>query len=247
MSRRYCFLKETPPPSEPQLLRLSPEESAHLVRVHRLREGNPITALDGNGTLWHGKLSSAHPAHALLDVERIETRPRPTVQIHLAQAIPKNRLLEDILAQGTQLGLSTLTPLLTQRSEVHPKPERWAHQQDRLQTLAIEACKQSGNPFLPTIAAMTPLAAFLKQEAAPHTLKLYASLGPQAHSAAQVLKAQHPHPIEHVLWLVGPEGGFDSTEDAAILAAGFLPVSLGAHVLRLEVAALGALFLGTLI
>ena len=94
---------------------------------------------------------------------------------------------------------------------------------------------------------MTPLAAFLKQEATPNILKLYASLGPQAQSAAQVLKALHPHPIEHVLWLVGPEGGFDSTEDAAILAAGFLPVSLGSHVLRLEVAALGALFLGTLI
>lgn len=219
---------------------LSPEESAHLVRVHRLREGDAVTLFDGNGSLWQGRLSSAHPKQVSVQVERTEVCPAPGVRIHLAQALPKGKLLDSLLNAGTQLGLSSLTPLLTERTDIRLQPERWAHQQARLESIAIEACKQSHNPFVPKIHKPITLEAFL--DALPADCpRFYASLGPEAQAAASVSCS-----ASDVVWIVGPEGGFSVQEDARIRAAGCQPICLGPHTLRLETAALCCVFLASL-
>ncbi len=232
MHRHCCFAKEA---SGPKII-LDAQESNHLLRVHRAQIGHAVTVLDGKGTVWHTRLSSTDRHVAVLEVLHAETQAPMGPKITLAIGLPKHKILGEILRHATELGLNTLIPLATEHSEVHPHAERLEHQHERLEHIAIEACKQSGNPFLPKILNPCSLDAFLVSTAHNPSLKLYASLGPEA-------TPNTPKGPE-LLWLIGPEGGFSTTEDLRIRQAGFTPVRLAPYVLRVETAALCAVCRG---
>ena len=107
---------------------------------------------------------------------------------------------------------------------------------DKWRRTALEACKQCGQDSLPVIAEPLAFASWLDPGSRDSGLKLIASLETGSRPLRQVL---HAHPgTRAVTLLVGPEGDFTSGETRDALAAGFLPVSLGAIVLRVETAAL---------
>lgn len=232
-----------PPVREPAEIRLTAEESHHLVVVNRARAGNTVVGFDGRGAEWICELAVADRRSALLQV-RIAQQAQPLpYQITLGQALPKGGAMDAIVRQATEIGAARIVPLESERTQVHLEGGRADRKVDKWQTAALEACKQCGNPWLPEIAPVQSAVKFMTA-ARDHDLKLIASLHPGSKSLRRVLTNfthAHGHPPVNVLWLIGPEGDFTAAEMSASKAAGFEPVTLGPLVLRCETAATYAL------
>ncbi len=220
-------------------------ESHHLVTVNRARTGDTVVAFDGRGTEWTCELTDARKSGATLRVRETHTRAPLPCAITLAQALPKGGVMDDIIRHATELGATRIVPLATERTQVHLAGDRSEKKAEKWRTAALEAAKQCGNPFLPDIGALQPLASFLADDATGRVqLKLVASLDPGAQSLRAVLaafRAQHGRAPTSVVWIVGPEGDFSAPEIASMQAAGFHPVTLGPLVLRCDTAATAAL------
>ncbi|MFA6287575.1 MAG: RsmE family RNA methyltransferase [Opitutaceae bacterium] len=227
------------------LISLPGGESHHLVTVNRARVGDTIIAFDGRGTEWTCELTDARKAGATLRVRAAHTRAPLPCAITLAQALPKGGAMDDIIRHATELGAARIAPLVTERTQVHLEGDRSDKKADKWRTTALEAAKQCGNPFLPEITALQPLAAFLAGDVVRGAqLKLVASLHPGARPLREcttMFRSEHSCAPKTAVWLVGPEGDFSPAEMAAAQAAGFAPVTLGPLVLRCDTAATAAL------
>lgn len=222
-------------------VRLSTEESAHVVRSLRARRGDALVLLDGEGRVLEGKLESADGAAAVVEVTRVRVAetPRPTVVV--AQGMPKGGTMDDLVRAVCEAGASGVVPLETARCELKLDGDRALARAARWQQQAVEACKQSGHPWLARIAPPTRFEAWLAAlpPCAPDELRLTGSLEFDAQPVAQLDFAA----ASQVTWLIGPEGDLTSSEYAAARAAGFRPVVLGPTVLRAENAALACVIL----
>lgn len=224
------FLKNIPPPGAEA--ELEKREKDHLFKTLRCRNGEQIRLCDGCGTIALAEATECRTVKIL----SLQTFERSRIEIHLFAALPKNAKLDSLLKPVTEAGAASITPLkcrysVAEKSEI---PERWY-------TLLEEACKQSGNPFLPEIRPTLTVA---------EAIKYCRSNGYQIFYGAQhgaILTAQD-FPADGKLklaWLVGPEGGFDENEIALLNDAG-RGISLGRYIFRLENAALaGVAYLDT--
>ncbi|MDF3058408.1 MAG: rRNA methyltransferase [Rariglobus sp.] len=224
---------------------LPPGESHHLVTVNRARAGDTVIAFDGRGTEWTCELTDARKAGATLRVTALHTRAPLPCAITLAQALPKGGVMDDIVRHATELGAARIVPLETERTQVHLDGDRSDKKIEKWRIVALEAAKQCGNPFLPEITAVQPLAAFLASDVTRGAqLKLVASLHPGARPLREcttVFRSEHGCAPATAVWLVGPEGDFSPAEIQAAQAAGFIPVTLGPLVLRCDTAATAAI------
>lgn len=237
--RVFC----APAASESLELRLSREESHHLVAVNRAPTGATVIAFDGRGREWECELKSASKNGAVLAVRNAKTAASRPFSVTLGQALPKGQAMDAIVRKATEIGAEAIVPLETERTQVHFEGDRQDRKIDKWQGAAVEAAKQCGNPWLPQVMPLQPLLPFVEASAG-FDLKLLASLQEGAKSLKTVLSSYRAHAgrsPRKVLWLIGPEGDFSSSEYAAALAAGFEPITLGPLVLRCETAAVYAL------
>jgi 16S rRNA (uracil1498-N3)-methyltransferase len=220
------------PPESWQAAVLTGDEARHLSQVLRVKPGATITVFDGHGRRAEAEVLTISRDHVSLKLGENHTPPAPQPAITLAQAIPKGKNMDLIVQKAVELGISNIQPLVTRHTIVQPgegKSEKWRRN-------ALEACKQCGQDSLPHIADPLPFDRWLATQTEAPGLKIIASLAPGAQPLRQVLQA-HPGTTAATL-LVGPEGDFSPEEITAALAAGFLPVSLGTIVLRVETATL---------
>ncbi|MEI7955877.1 MAG: 16S rRNA (uracil(1498)-N(3))-methyltransferase [Verrucomicrobiota bacterium] len=214
---------------------LTGDEARHLAQVLRIQPGASICVFDGQGRHTQAKVLDVSRGRVTLDLGEVRSGDPVIPIITLAQAIPKGKNMDLIVQKAVELGVAVIQPLVTRHTIVHPgegKSEKWRR-------TALEACKQCGQNLLPDIPETLPLGVWLRTQTAansPPILKLIASLGPTARPLRNVLR-QYPLTTQATL-LIGPEGDFSAAESAAALAAGFLPVSLGSIVLRVETASL---------
>ncbi len=237
--RAYCPTTE----SAPAEIRLSPEESHHLVTVNRCGRGDPVVAFDGRGREWLTECVDPSKTATVLRVKSVRPAAERKFSITLAQSLPKGATMDDIVRQATEVGAARIVPLLSERTQVHLDGDRADKKIEKWRTGAIEAAKQCGNPWLPEIAPLTQFGALLAT-AQDYDLRLVASL----HAGTTTLKkalatyaAKHGHAPKSAVWLVGPEGDFSPIEMTAAITAGFVPVTLGPLVLRSDTAAIYAL------
>jgi 16S rRNA (uracil1498-N3)-methyltransferase len=224
-------------------IRLSPEESHHLVTVNRCGRGDPVVVFNGLGSEWVTECADPARNAALLRVQEARPAAARAFSITLAQALPKGSTMDEIVRQATEVGAARVVPLISERTQVHLDGERADKKVEKWRTAAIEAAKQCGNPWLPEIAPIQKFAAFVAATK-DHDLKLVASLHAGTTSLKKALTTfvtKHGHPPRSALWLVGPEGDFAPVEMTAALTAGFVPVTLGPLVLRSDTAAIYAL------
>ena len=237
--RVFC----TPPTAEPTELSLSSEESHHLVVVNRARLGDTVVAFDGRGHEWISELVNDRKNGATLKVRfKQQIKPLP-YEITLGQALPKGQFMDAIVRKATEIGVAHIVPLESERTQVHLDADRSDRKTEKWQTAALEAAKQCGNAFLPSVHPVQTADAFM-QSAKGYDLKLIASLQPGAKSLKVILagyKAANQRAPRKVLWLIGPEGDFTPAEMNLSARAGFEPVTLGPLVLRCETAAAYAL------
>ena len=211
---------------------LTGDEARHLSQVLRTKAGEMIIVFDGNGRRAAAEVLSVSRDRVPLRIGEILPSRSPLPAITLAQAIPKGKNMDLIVQKSVELGIAAIQPLVTRYTVVQPgegKSEKWRRN-------ALEACKQCGQDTLPEIADPLPFDRWISSASGSPGLKLIASLAPGALPLRETLR-QHPGTTAATL-LVGPEGDFSAEETSAALAAGFLPVSLGSIVLRVETATL---------
>lgn len=231
-------------PEDAGTITLSREESFHIVKVLRARADEKISAFDGRGNVWTGRMIAADAKALEISVESRERVEPPRCRLALAQALPKGSLADDIVRAAVEIGLSAFYPLLSARTEMKLDAERARHKLERWRAIAVEACKQCGNPFVPEIHPVVSAKDFFAKisssgtENFAGTLKLTASLEEGTRSCREIENDFRANPPREILWLVGPEGDFSPEEYSAARAAGFLPARLGEFVLRVPTAAL---------
>jgi len=153
------------------------------------------------------------------------------LRIHLGQGLSRGERMDWAIQKATELGVSEITPIVSERCEVRLKDERTDKRLAHWRQIAISACEQCGRSTLPVIHPPLLLAEWVKQTAAELKLVL--------HPVAEPLTS-HPKPGT-LAFLIGPEGGLSDNEVAQAAQAGYLPARLGPRVLRTETAPVVAL------
>jgi 16S rRNA (uracil1498-N3)-methyltransferase len=215
-----------------------PAGASRHVQVLRLQPGDPITLFDGSGGQWQAEVvdigRKAVQARLLVH-EAVERELRTPVT--LALGMPANERMDALVEKAAELGAAAIVPLVCERSVLRLAGERAERRRDHWQAVAIAACEQSGRNRVPLIHPPQALREALA--AAPaEALRLVLSLADGTQPLRTRLAAAGGAP----LWLLsGPEGGLSPAELGSAAAAGFLPTTLGARVLRADTAPLAAL------
>jgi len=213
-----------------------PREVHHAREVLRLKPGDACVLLDGQGTEYHAHLTHVASHRLVLAMDRVVTH-SSAGSLTLIQALPKLPAFETILRQATELGVTRIVPVLTQRSVVRLTAADWPRKQTRWLRILREAAKQCQRVDLPELIMPLPWAACLTQHLADE-YRVMLTLALPAPALAQCLRAPLPR---EVTLCIGPEGDFTREEAQAFLDCGGQLASLGSLVLRSDTAALASL------
>ena len=204
----------------------------HVIRALRLREGDRICLFNGDGHEYPAVLTQVDKRSAQATLEPALT---PTVesalQIHVGQTLSRGERMDYAVQKATEMGVSRITPLTSERCEVKLKAEREDKRLRHWQQVAISACEQSQRTRVPEIAEVSPLLDWIQTVEADLKLVLH------HHTARPLQTMEAPG---SVALLIGPEGGLTEAEVDAALAAGFEPVAFGPRVMRTETAPVAA-------
>jgi 16S rRNA (uracil1498-N3)-methyltransferase len=222
------------------LVSLTGDLAHQLTRVLRMRPGERIVLLDNSGRAYVVELDRVSPSECyahIVSISRPKTEPR--TQIVLYQAVPKSQNFDWVLQKGTEIGISTFVPLLTQRCIIQDLDRITEHKMERWRRIIKEAAEQSGRVRLPELAQATSFSQVC--EAPPADVPaLVLSLAERAASLRQILENKKALEPEEVRLYVGPEGGFTPDEEWRGIETGLEPVSFGPRTLRTETAPLVA-------
>lgn len=204
-------------------------EFHHLVNVMRLKEGDNIELVNGQGALAQAYIELVEKKRAQLMIESVKTEQKSTRELILAQTLPRINRLDFIIEKGTELGATQFWLFPGQNSERKTLTE---HQLERLQNLAIAAMKQCGRLFLPSLEIKPPLNQWER-------FNIPAYFGDMRDSAVAFNKIiKH---AENAIFFVGPEAGFSEKEIDRLSELGARGVKLHPNILRIDTAALVAL------
>jgi 16S rRNA (uracil1498-N3)-methyltransferase len=221
----------------PDKLALDPSETHHALDVLRLKAGDRATLFNGQGSEATVEFASVDKGHIALKKISVTKSTPLACKITLGQAIPKGKNMDLIVEKATELGAAAIAPLLSERTVVRCDETEALGKKDKWQRVAIEAAKQCGQNWLPTVAKpVTPKEFF--QAGEKFDLMLIASLQPDSRHVKQVLAEYGAKRPVNVLILVGPEGDFTPAEINLAKNAGCRPITLGPIILRSETAAI---------
>ena len=213
-------------------LALESGEQHYLARVLRLRAGDPVAVVDGQGSLWQARCGEGPWLETFSVLIEAAEQPAPRPSLRLALGLPR-RELELIWRMATELGIDQLQPLQADRSQPSERPalERW-------QAIVREATEQCERLWLPQLHEPIPARAFLEQ--ATGGLRLLATTRSNGLPLLErVLAATDLRATELVSLAIGPEGGWSPEEEEGAIASGWQPVSLDQAIFRTATAAVG--------
>ena len=213
-------------------------EAYHAVQVLRVQRGERVIVLDGVGDEFSCEVRNLMQ-HALeLEIIAKSTVPPLPCQITLLQSITKGKTMDSIIQKATELGVFRIVPILSERVVVRLDEKSARNKTARWQHVAVEAIKQCGSAWLPKVELPSTPEQFIARKE-NFELPLVGSLQDDAHHLREgILEFQAKYgrmPESACIW-IGPEGDFTYSELNAIEAAGSLPITLGALVLRVETA-----------
>lgn len=216
------------------VISLSEEAAGHIGRVLRMTAGQQIELFDGSNHTFLSEIVEASK-------KRVEVKTGPAVAdnrespltIHLGQVISRGEKMEFTIQKSIELGVNTITPLLSARCGVKLDAERLEKKRQQWQKIAIAACEQCGRNQVPEIREAIPLEQWYQEQ--DDSLKL--NLHPRASQSINTL----PQPVSKIRLLIGPEGGLSAEEIELAQQYQFTDILLGPRVLRTETTALTAI------
>lgn len=215
---------------------LTPEASQHLGKVLRVQPDERLYLFRGDNSIFKSVVVEVtkKKVSVRIETQEISSLESP-LRIHLAQALSKGDRMEWVIQKATELGVTSITPLITQHCAVKLDTERLEKKHHYWQQIIIAACEQCGRNELPILHPFQHLNAY----ALTDRTGLRLVLSPTAQSSWRHYKM----PNQEVNLLIGPEGGLSREEVLLLEQQDFLPLALGPRILRTETAALAALTL----
>jgi 16S rRNA (uracil1498-N3)-methyltransferase len=209
------------------IIELEGQAAHYLARVLRLSAGDPVTLFKGNGLDYLGEVLEMKRRQVLI---RLSGSKNPATEsqlkITLVQAITRGERMDYTVQKATELGVSIIQPVFSERVEVKLDEKRQAKRVEHWRGVVISACEQSGRAVIPQILEPLPLGDWLEGNCDGQRLVLDPNAGIKL--GACELEG------DTISVLVGPEGGFGLEELAQVTASGITAVSLGPRVLRTE-------------
>ncbi|MEX0914587.1 MAG: 16S rRNA (uracil(1498)-N(3))-methyltransferase [Wenzhouxiangellaceae bacterium] len=212
-------------------LELSERAANHLVRVLRHRVGDRVTLFDGTGVEAAAEITAAHRRHGcrVRVIEAAEVSHESKLAIELLPGLSRGEKMDWVIQKSVELGVSSIRPVITARSEVRPGPDT-ARRVARWHEIMIGACEQSGRTRLAEIHPPVPL----EQLETQASTRL--ALDPEATTGLADCRPAG----DSIAIAVGPEGGFCDQDLALLTDRGFRRVRFGPRVLRTETAGIAA-------
>jgi len=221
-------------------------EAKHIVTVLRKRKGDGINMFDGDGNEFRVRILEIDRSGGLPRIKgEIITRKRreteTKLKISLFQSIPKGNKMDFIIQKSTEIGVSEIIPIITERTIVKLDCKRMKERTLRWQKIAQEAAKQSRRNFIPQVGPVLDFPQALKEFSERRSrMGIIAWEMEEKDRLREALRSSVGCGISHLplAIFIGPEGGFTPEEVEKARRVGVFPVSLGSRVLRTETAGL---------
>lgn len=210
-----------------QTIELAGAASQHICRVLRLEIDAEIRLFNGKGKCVSAILqsTSAKAALAKIQAEVSELTESP-LRIHLGLGISKGDRMDYAIQKAIEVGVHTITPLITERTVVRLDEKRTAKKLNHWQSIILSACEQCGRSYLPELNQISPITRWLNHHS---QCKIVFDA-----DSEQVLSQLEP--AEEVSILIGPEGGLANNELSQATSHEFHSIRLGPRILRTETA-----------
>ena len=214
------------------------DEAHHVIDVMRLGDGDTVVVFDGTGDEYAGFITGIDPRAKKVTVEIVRSEKRSyasSVEVTLAQAIPKKDKMDYIAEKATELGAARIIPMVTGRTVVRPDEAGSGKKTARWQKIAVEAAKQCGRTDLNVVDGVT-LFKDVAARADEYDLCLFACLSEKVVPLKQALDG---FKSGRIIVFIGPEGDFAPEEISHMANKGNCRfVSLGGRVLKSDTAGL---------
>ncbi len=215
-----------------------PQQIHHLKNVLRIKSSRRVEVFDGSGNEYIARVIRIGEKEINLEIERVHVPIVAGLDLAVACAIPKNVKMDDIVDKLTQLGVDRIIPLETERVIVRLDSMKKADRLRRWEKISLSAAKQSHSCKLPRIDPVSKFRDVISASG-DYDLKLIPTLDGSRQSFGEIFEKEG-RGADRIMILIGPEGDFTSAEVSLAREAGFLPVSLGRSILRVDTAAVAA-------
>lgn len=216
------------------IAKITDGEQHHLRNVLRLKLDDTIRIIDGKGSIFNAKVCDIEVESTAAQIISREFFERGTPTLTLYQALPKYDKMEMILQKTTELGVTQIVPMSTERSLQKPSENRC----ERWLRVVISATKQCKRAWLPELCKVQKFGDCLNI-LQTYALSLILWENEKQQHIKTVLRAAPK--AESIALLVGPEGGFTDTEVNTAIEMGCIPVKVGSNTLRTETAAIAGI------
>jgi 16S rRNA (uracil1498-N3)-methyltransferase len=214
-------------------LALDESASHHLARVLRFQVGQTLTLFNGDGREYAATISAIDKRNVTVSINEAVAADRESpLAIHLGIAISKGDRMDLVIQKAVELGVTSITPLISERVEVRLQGERAEKKLQHWQGIVIAACEQCQRNRIPPLNPITPLHDWIAHVNAERKFVL--------HHRSETSLGEMAKP-QSVALLIGPEGGLSDLEIASAEKNNFSALRLGPRVLRTETAPLAAL------
>lgn len=218
-----------------QILTISKEVTHHLVTVLRLRPGNIVYLFNGEPGDYQGEIISTGKLAEIKIQNFIPRTTESNLIIELGQGLSRSDRMDLTLQKATELGVRTITPVLTEKCQIKLKEDRTERKISHWENILISASEQSGRTTIPQLNAPLSIAEWITQ---PFT-GLSIVLDPDSTTPLQAIK-EKPSAIRV---LIGPESGLSEREVTLAKSKGFQAIHIGPRILRTETAGIAAITL----
>lgn len=221
--------------SEQQTLELPAAVFQHLVKVLRLGEGAPLEVFNGHGQRFSAQLTGVAKKRANITlISQLESTPESPLHSHMGLVMSKGDRFDYALQKATEMGVTTITPLTSERCDLRLNAERAEKKMAHWQGVINAACEQCYRDTLPVLYPIKPLENWVSTQNSDVQLVF--------HTAATQPDWPSDTP-QSVSFLVGPEGGLTDTEVNTAHRNDFTSWQLGPRILRTETAPIAILSL----
>lgn len=213
---------------------LGEAQSHYLHKVLRMDADRPLVVFNGDGAEYSATITHADKRAMTIYINKREVIARESpLNTHLAIGVSRGERMDWVLQKATELGVTHITPIFSERTEVRLKGERLEKKMAHWRQITISACEQCQRNVLPTLHPASSLTDFFRSDDDGLKLVLH-------HRSQQSLK-QMSEPTSVTL-LIGPEGGLSDDEiNQALQQHHYQALTLGPRVLRTETAPIAAL------